>query len=131
MDYYISKKVETSFSETLDRVQEELRNEGFGVLTQIDVQQTLKEKLGAEYPRYQILGACNPPYAHKALMADDKIGTMLPCNVIVQEHVGGQVEIAAINPVVSMRNSENQIIKEIAYLISEKLNSAISRSAMN
>ena len=125
MEYYISKKVTSTFNQALDRVIIELKNEGFGVLTEIDVQQTLEEKLGVDFPKYRILGACNPTYAHKALMADDKIGAMLPCNVIVQEHSDGVVEISAINPVVSMRNSDNQIVKEVAYLISEKLNAVI------
>ena len=98
MAYYFTKKVDLSFDETVTKVTEELKKRGFGVLTEIDVQTTLKKKLDVDFRPYRILGACNPPFAYKALLAEDKIGTMLPCNVVVQELEGGQIEVAAVDP---------------------------------
>ena len=98
MSYYFNKTITLPFDEAVDRVKAELKKDGFGVLTEIDVQKTLKEKLGVDFRPYRILGACNPPFAYKALLAEDKIGTMLPCNVIVQELAPGRVEVAAIDP---------------------------------
>ena len=97
---------------------EELKKEGFGILTDIDVKATLEKKLDVEFRKYRILGACNPPFAYKALQAEDKIGTMLPCNVIVQEISDGQVEVTAIDPLASMQAIENPALKEIAAAIS-------------
>ena len=97
MSYYFSKTIHLPFDEAIARVTEELKKEGFGVLTEIDVKATLKKKLDVDFRNYRILGACNPPFAHQALLAEDKIGTMLPCNVIVQEHAPGVVEVAAID----------------------------------
>ena len=98
MDYYTSKEVTVSFEEAIEKVTEELSNEGFGVLTEIDVKETLKKKLDVDFKKYKILGACNPKFAHQALLKEDKIGTMLPCNVIVEEHEDGTVEVSAVNP---------------------------------
>ena len=113
MKYYFSKKLNIPFNEALIRVTDELKKEGFGILTEIDVQAAMKKKLNVDFRKYQILGACNPPFAHKALEAEDKIGTMLPCNVIVQETEGG-VEVAAIDPVASMQAVENPALEGIA-----------------
>ena len=102
MSYYFNKTIAAGFDEAVDRIMAGLKKEGFGVLTDIDVRATLKEKLGVDFRPYRILGACNPPYAYKALQAEDKIGTMLPCNVIVQELAPGRVEVAAIEASGSM-----------------------------
>ena len=104
-----------------------MKKEGFGILTEIDVKETLKEKLNVDFRRYKILGACNPPSAYKALTAENKIGTMLPCNVIVQEISDGQVEVTSIDPLASMQAVENPALKEIASEISNKLKTVIGR----
>lgn len=127
MKYYFSKTIALSFDEAIDKVTEELKKEGFGILTDIDVKQTLKKKLDVDFPKYRILGACNPPFAYKALQAEDKIGTMLPCNVIVQEIDEGQVEVAAIDPAASMQAVENRSLKEIAKQIQGKLKRVIEK----
>ena len=121
MGYYFSTKLDLPFEEAIPAVVEALKSEGFGVLTEIDVQATLKEKLGVEFRRYQILGACNPPFAHRALELEDKIGLMLPCNVIVQELGDGKVEVAAIDPLASMRAVENAALGELGAEVREKL----------
>lgn len=125
MSYYFSKIVDDSFDDAIERVTENLANEGFGVLTTIDVSGTLKKKLDVDFQRYTILGACNPGYAHKALLAEDKIGTMLPCNVIVQEVSDGKVEVAAVDPMASMAAIENESLGEIASDVRSKLQSVI------
>jgi uncharacterized protein (DUF302 family) len=127
MSYYFSKAVEIPFDEAVAKVTAELKTEGFGILTDIDVKETLKKKLDVDFRRYRILGACNPPFAYKALTAEDKIGTMLPCNVIVQEIPGGQVEVTAIDPLASMRAVGNPVLEEIAAEISRKLKTVIDR----
>jgi len=126
MSYYFSKFVDDSFDEAIERVTEHLANEGFGVLTTIDVSATLKKKLDVDFQRYTILGACNPGYAHKALLAEDKIGTMLPCNVIVQETADGKVEVAAVDPMASMMAIENEALGGIASEVRSKLQSVIN-----
>jgi uncharacterized protein (DUF302 family) len=126
MSYYFSKFVDDSFDEAIERVTEHLSNEGFGVLTTIDVSATLKKKLDVDFQRYTILGACNPGYAHKALLAEDKIGTMLPCNVIVQETADGKVEVAAVDPMASMMAIENESLGGIASEVRSKLQSVIN-----
>jgi uncharacterized protein (DUF302 family) len=125
--YYRSKTLSSSFEEAETRVIDELKKEGFGILTEIDVKEKFKEKLDVNFRKYKILGACNPPFAYKALQADDKIGTMLPCNVIIQEISEGEIEIAAIDPVASMQAVENSQLNEIATQIREKLISVINR----
>jgi uncharacterized protein (DUF302 family) len=127
MNYYFSKIVNASFDEAVAKVTIELKEEGFGILTEIDVKETLKKKLNIDFRRYKILGACNPPSAYKALTAENKIGTMLPCNVIVQEISDGQVEVTAIDPLASMQAVENPSLKEIASEISNKLETVIDR----
>jgi len=125
MSYYFSKKFSAGFDEAIERVKASLKNEGFGVLTTIDVKETLKRKLDVDFRRYTILGACNPPYAYKALQAEDKIGTMLPCNVIVQELGDGTIEAAAIGPVASMQAVENDELGETAAEVQAKLKRVI------
>ena len=128
MPYYFNKIVDMTFEETIDKVTEELKKEGFGVLTEIDVKAALKKKIDVDFRRYQILGACNPHYAHKALIAEDKIGTMLPCNVIVQEKEDGTIEVAAIDPIASMQAVKNENLGEIADAIHSKLKKVIENT---
>jgi len=126
MSYYFNKLVDISFDEAITRLTEELKKEGFGVLTSIDVKETLKNKLNVDFRRYMILGACNPPFAYKALLAEDKVGAMLPCNVVVQETPKGEIEVAAIDPVASMQAIENDELREVAATIQGKLKSVIA-----
>ena len=121
MSYYFHKTLDGNFDSVLTRVKKELEKEGFGVLTEININETLKKKLDVDFRRYQILGACNAPYAHKALETEDKIGTMLPCNVIVQQKDNGEIEVAAVNPVASMQAVENDNLNDVAMEISKKL----------
>jgi uncharacterized protein (DUF302 family) len=125
MTYYFNKTLNGNFDQIIEKVTEELKKEGFGILTEIDIKETLKKKLDIDFKRYKILGACNPPYAHQALVAEDKIGTMLPCNVIVQEISKGIVEVAAVNPMASMQSVENEALKDIAQEITAKLEKVI------
>ncbi len=108
MKYYFEKTLNCSFEEAVKRVTEELKKEGFGVLSEINIHEKLKEKLGVDFRKYRILGACNPAFAYKALQEEDKIGTMLPCNVIVQQISENQTEIAAVDPMASMQSVENE-----------------------
>lgn len=126
MKYYIAKIVDGDFAAVVDRTIEALKAEGFGVLTDIDVRATMKKKLDLEFRNYRILGACNPPLAYEALTADDKIGTMLPCNVIVQDLGDGQIEVAAIDPAISMAQVENPNLKKIAKTVTGKLQQVIA-----
>jgi uncharacterized protein (DUF302 family) len=114
MDYYFAKTIKTSFPEAVARTKAALSAQGFGVLSEIDVAATLKAKIGADMPPYLILGACNPQFAHRALLAEPKIGTMLPCNVIIREASPGQIEIAAVDPVSSMQAIDNPLLGDIA-----------------
>ncbi|MCZ6757242.1 MAG: DUF302 domain-containing protein [Bacteroidetes bacterium] len=114
MSYYISKTIESDFDDAIVRVTEALKNEEFGILTDIDLKSTLKKKLDVDFRNYRILGACNPPFAYQALQAEAHIGTMLPCNVIVQEYAEGQVEVAAVDPLASMQAIENPDLLNIA-----------------
>jgi uncharacterized protein (DUF302 family) len=125
MRYYFSKTLDMPFEEAIALVTEQLKQEGFGVLTEIDVKATVKKKLGKDFRNYRILGACNPPFAYRALQAEDKIGTMLPCNVIVQETATGAVEVAAIDPIASMQAIENPTLGDIAAEIQNKLKRVI------
>ena len=123
--YYFGKTVELSFDDAIVRVTEELKKEGFGVLTEIDMQATLKKKLDVDFRPYKILGACNPPFAYKALLAEQNIGLLLPCNVIVQDAGNGKTEIAAIDPLVSMSRVENPALEPVAAEIKAKLQRVI------
>jgi uncharacterized protein (DUF302 family) len=125
MKYYTSKFFQADFDETIQKVTEELKKEGFGVLTEIDVKETFKKKIDVDFRKYRILGACNPHFAYKALQTDDKIGLMLPCNVIVQEKSPGNIEVAVIDPVASMQAVENHDLEEIALDVRGKLKKVI------
>jgi uncharacterized protein (DUF302 family) len=125
MEYYFSKTINGSFTDAVQKVTDALRIEGFGILTEIDIKATLKKKLDVDFYNYKILGACNPPFAYRALLTEDKIGTMLPCNVIVQEKMLGQVEVSAVDPVASMLSIENHDLREIATEIRVKLQNVI------
>jgi uncharacterized protein (DUF302 family) len=125
MDYYFSKTLNISFNEAVVRVTEALKRDGFGVITEIDVKKTLKKKLNVDFRKYRILGACNPPFAYKALQAEDKIGLMLPCNVIVQELPNGKVEVAAIDPVASMAAIDNPKLRDVGEQVRAKLKAVI------
>lgn len=125
MKYYISKKIDATFEQAIDRVKESLEIEGFGVLSEINIQDKLKQKLNVNFRRYTILGACNPSYAYKALQSDDKIGTMLPCNLIIQELGKNSIEVAAIDPIASMMAVENPKLAPIAKEIKAKLERVI------
>ncbi|MBC8412234.1 MAG: DUF302 domain-containing protein [Nitrospira sp.] len=125
MSYCFSKKVSLSYEEALERAAEELKKEGFGILTEIDVKDALKNKLGVDFKKYKILGACNPQYAYKALQHEDKIGVMLPCNVVVEEHENGEVEVSAIDPVASMQAVQNDALGGIAAEVRDKLKRVI------
>lgn len=125
MSYHFGKTIDLSFEDAVSRVTEELKKEGFGILTEIDVQKTLQTKLGVDFRKYTILGACNPPFAYQALQAEDKVGTMLPCNVIVQEHDGGRVEVSAVDPVASMMAIQNPDLAATAGEIRSKLKQVI------
>ncbi len=127
MEYYYSTILNNiTFQEAIEKVTAELQKEGFGVLTEIDIKATLKKKLDADFYNYRILGACNAPFAYKALKAEDKIGTMLPCNVIVQEKEPGIIEVSAINPIVSMQAVVNESLAPIALEIGDKLKKVLA-----
>lgn len=114
MAYHFSKKVDLPFDQAIEKTTSILKENGFGVLSDIDIKSTLKEKLDVDFKKYRILGACNPGYAHQALTSEDHIGLMLPCNVIVQEHEDGTVEVSAIDPVASMQAVENEDLSGVA-----------------
>jgi len=121
MSYHFSKRLDGPFDQAVARVSEALKREGFGVLTDIDVSATLKAKLGEDFRPYRILGACNPQLAHQALQLEDKIGTMLPCNVVVQQHADGAVEVSAVDPVASMQAIQNPGLAEVAKEVQARL----------
>ena len=125
MSYYISKKIDATFEQAIDEVKEALAIQGFGVLSEINMHEKLKEKLDVDFRRYTILGACNPAYAYKALQKEDKIGTMLPCNIIVQELGKNEIEVSAVDPVASMMAIENPKLAKIAGEIKVKLERVI------
>ncbi len=127
MSYYFNKTISLPFDQAVERVKAELKKDGFGVLTEIDVQRTLKEKIGVDFRPYRILGACNAPYAYKALQAEDKIGTMLPCSVIVQELGPGRVEVAAVDPLASMAAVQNPDLGAVGLEVRDKLRSVVER----
>jgi uncharacterized protein (DUF302 family) len=126
MKYYFDTTVDGEFDQVIDQVTEALKGEGFGVLTEIDIAATMKKKLDVDLRKYKILGACNPQYAYRALQAENKIGTMLPCNVIVQETEDGKVEVSAVNPLASMQAVENPELGALAGEVTEKLKRLIT-----
>lgn len=126
MSYYFSQTLtEKNFEEAIEHVTTELKKEGFGVLTEIDIQTTLKKKIDVDFKKYKILGACNPHFAYKALSNEDKIGLMLPCNVIVVEQENGAVEVSAVDPIASMGAVKNEALGSIALEVQRKLKSVI------
>lgn len=126
MSYYIETTLQgIPFENAIEKVTDELKKQGFGVLTEIDITATMKKKLDVDFYNYRILGACNPPYAYKALQAENKIGTMLPCNVIVQEREPGQIEVSAVDPIASMQAIENKELGTLATEIRDKLKTVI------
>lgn len=127
MSYYFAKTTDLGFDEAVEHVTAALKEEGFGVLTEIDVAATFKKKLNVDVPPYRILGACNPHFAYQALQAEDKIGTMLPCNVIVRDTGQGQVEIAAVDPIASMQAVENEQLGGIAQEVRSRLQRVIGQ----
>lgn len=127
MSYYFTTAVSMEFDEAIGAVTEELKKEGFGILTEIDVQATLKKKLDVDFRKYMILGACNPSLAHKALQCESHIGTMLPCNVILQERHDGRTEVSAINPLEAMQAVANPELDEVAREVAQKLMHVIER----
>ena len=126
MTYYFAKTLDSGFDAAVARTREALQAQGFGIITEIDVTKTLKTKIGADFRPYLILGACNPKLAHEALLLEDKVGTMLPCNVVVQEVAPGKVEIAAIDPLASMRAIDNAELLDKARMVGDKLNAAVA-----
>jgi len=129
MAYYIATTVQGSFDRVLADVIERLKEQGFGVLTDIDVQATLKSKIGADMGRYRILGACNPAFAHEALKLEDKLGVLLPCNVIVRETADGRIEVASVDPVVAMERTENPALATTAKEVRHRLSAVIGALA--
>lgn len=126
MNYYFNKVLKTrNFDEAIEEVTIALKNEGFGVLTEIDVQQTLKNKIDVDFKKYKILGACNPHFAYKALQNEDKIGVFLPCNVIVEEHENGDVEVSAVDPIASMISVKNESLGSMAMEIQQMMKNVI------
>ena len=125
MDYTISKTIHRSFNEAIDSIAIELKKEGFGIITEVDLKEKFKEKLGVDFRNYKILGACNPSIANRAVQIEDKIGVMLPCNILVQEKENGDVEVSAINPVKTIGVVNNRNLDAIAIEVSEKLNRAL------
>ena len=126
MTYYFSKTIEVPFAQAVQHVTDALANKGFGVLTTIDVRATMKKKLDVDFRSYTILGACNPEFALKALQSEDMIGTMLPCNVVVQQRDGGAVEISAVDPVASMSAIDNPKLGKVAGQVRELLKQVVS-----
>ena len=126
MSYYLGKMLPIAFDEAVTRTTNALKKEGFGILTEIDVKETLKKKIGVEFPSYKILGACNPALAYEALKLENKVGTMLPCNVVVRDAGNGQTEVAAIDPVASMQAIDNPALKRAAEQVRSKLERVVA-----
>lgn len=126
MNYYWTKKTNLSFEAAIDKMSSALKEEGFGIISEIDVKDTLKKKIDVDFRNYKIFGACNPGYAHKAIMLEDKIGTLLPCNFIVQEHQNGETEVSAINPLETMSGIDNIKLKVLAFEVGERLKKVLN-----
>lgn len=128
MSYYFNKVVSTkNFEEAIEQVTAVLKTEGFGVLTEIDIQKAFKEKIDVDFKKYRILGACNPGFAHEALLAEDKIGVFLPCNIIVEEHENGDIEVSAVDPIASMSAVKNKALGGFALGVQEKMKNVINK----
>ena len=127
MAYYFSKTVQTSFDDAVEKVTAALSEDGFGVISEIDMHEKIKAKVGVDFKRYRILGACNPAYSYQALQAEDKVGVMLPCNVLVIEQGENEIEIAAVNPTDSMMAIQNDVVIEVAARVGEHLKKALDR----
>lgn len=125
MSYHFSKILSSDFDSAITKVIEELKNEGFGIVTDIDMKETLKKKIDVDFRKYRILGACNPKYAYQALLLEDKVGTMLPCNIVIQEHSDGSIEVSAVDPLASMMAIKNEKLVPLANEISGKLQKVI------
>jgi uncharacterized protein (DUF302 family) len=122
MDFFLARKFnKTTFSDLTEKVRQELKKEGFGVITEIDIQKTLKEKINVDFRKYLILGACNPQFAHRALLAEDKIGVLLPCNVVIQETIAGDLEVLAFDPSSAMEDLGNPELVELSADVRKKL----------
>lgn len=126
MSYYITRRINSGFEEAINDINEKLKEVGFGVLSRININEKFKEKLDVDFRKYTILGACNPAFAHKGLQMEDKLGVMLPCNVIVQEIRNGVIEISAINPVVTMQATKNQELLQLAAEVRERMEKMLS-----
>lgn len=127
MSYYFNKVLRTKeFEEAIEQVTEALKKEGFGVLTEINIHDAFKEKLGVDFKKYKILGACNPGFAHKAILAEDKVGVFLPCNVIVEEHENGEIEVSAVDPIASMSAVKNESLGDLAIEVQTKMKTVIN-----
>jgi len=127
MSYYFNKILKSKkFNEAIEQVTAELKKEGFGVLTEINIKKTLKNKINVDFKNYVILGACNPHFAYKALMSEDKIGVLLPCNVIVEEHENGEIEVSAVDPIASMGTVENENLRDLSSEVQQKLMKVIN-----
>jgi uncharacterized protein (DUF302 family) len=126
MEYYFSTRLKADFNDCITKAMEALKTEGFGIITEIDMQAKLKEKLGVDYKPYRILGACNPAFAYKALKAEEKIGTMLPCNVVIIDQGNGITEVAAVHPIASMMAIQNPALEPLASEMTEKLKRVIA-----
>lgn len=127
MNYYFAKTIDSSFDAAVEKITALLKEEGFGVLTEINVQKTLKEKVGADMPAYKILGACNPKYAHQAITTDPKVGLLLPCNVIVREAGEGKIEVAAINAKISLDTTGNKDLSDLSCTVTEVMEKVIKK----
>ncbi|MBI1938486.1 MAG: DUF302 domain-containing protein [Ignavibacteriales bacterium] len=127
MAYYNSKIVDYSFDEAILKVTDELKKEGFGVLTEIDVKETLKKKLDVDFRKYKILGACNPPFSYKALQMEENIGVLMPCNVVVQEKENGKVQVSVVNPMESMQAVRNESLGAVAGEVTSKLEKVLQK----
>ena len=125
MSYYFAKMLSVPFEKAVQRATEALKREGFGIITEIDVRDTLKKKINVDFRNYRILGACNPTLAYEALQLEDKVGTMLPCNVVIQETAEGRTEVAAIDPVASMQAINNPRLKQAAEQVQAKLRKVV------
>ena len=127
MSYHLSKKISTSFDDAIERITEELRKEGFGIISSIDLKEIFKKKINTVFRNYVILGACNPRYAYEAILAEDKIGVFLPCNIVIQQHDNSDVEISIINPEELMRGTDNLNLKTFGTEIKEVMQAVLSR----